>query len=38
MFDMENGWYLALALGACASFILVLGSVQIWTNLPRGRR
>jgi hypothetical protein len=38
MFDMENGWYLAMAIGACASFVVVLGSVQIWSSLGSGRR
>ena len=38
MFDMENGWYLAMARGACATFIVVLGTVHIWSNMGSGRR
>ncbi len=38
MFDMENGWYLAMAMGACATFIVVLGTVHIWSNMGSGRR
>ena len=37
MFGIENGWYLALAIGAVASFIVVLGTVHIWVNLPSGK-
>jgi hypothetical protein len=37
MFDMENGWYLAMAIGACATFIVVVGSVHIWSNLGSPR-
>lgn len=35
MFGIENGWYLALAMGAAATFMVVLGGVHIWTNLPK---
>jgi hypothetical protein len=38
MFDMENGWYLAMAIGACTSFIVVLSVVHIWTNMASPRR
>lgn len=35
MFGIENGWYLALALSAAGAFIVVLGGVHIWTNVPK---
>ncbi len=38
MFGIENGWYLALAIGAMCAFIVVLGGVHIWTNLPGGKK
>ena len=38
MFGIENGWYLAMAIGAMCSFIVVLGGVHIWVNLPQGSK
>ena len=35
MIGIENGWFLALAIGAAASFMVALGGVHIWTNLPK---
>jgi hypothetical protein len=38
MFGIEGGWYLALAIGAMGSFIVVLGSVHIWSNLGSAKK
>jgi hypothetical protein len=38
MFGIENGWYLAMAIGAMCSFIVVLGGVHIWVNLPQSSK
>ena len=37
MFGTDHDWYLILAIAATTVFIVVLGGIHIWVNLP-GRR
>ena len=34
MFGIDNDWYLVLAIAAAGLFIVTLGGVHIWSNLP----